>query len=34
MTDITEKMAKLKWPWAAHVARKNDSKWKTKLLNW
>lgn len=34
ITDIIERAAQLKWQWAGHVARQNDSRWTKKLIQW
>lgn len=34
VTDIIERAAHLKWQWAGHVARQNNSKWTKKLIQW
>ena len=34
VTDIIEKIKSLKWMWAGHVARRNDGRWTSAVLNW
>ena len=34
VADITAKVAKLKWRWAGHVARREDNRWSNRVLNW
>ncbi|CAH2236078.1 jg3650 [Pararge aegeria aegeria] len=31
VTDTAQRVAKLKWKWAGHVARRTDGRWGTKL---
>ncbi|KAI8441652.1 hypothetical protein MSG28_015206 [Choristoneura fumiferana] len=33
-TDIARRIAKLKWQWAGHIARKTDGRWGQKVLEW
>ncbi|CAH2260562.1 jg18264 [Pararge aegeria aegeria] len=32
VTDIAQRVAKLKWKWAGHIARKTDGRWGSKVL--
>ncbi|HEG7136645.1 TPA: hypothetical protein SFG11_002777, partial [Staphylococcus aureus] len=32
--DIIAKIRSLKWMWAGHVARRNDNRWTSAVLNW
>lgn len=34
VTDISERIAKLKWDYAGHVARTKDRRWNEKILHW
>ncbi|CAH2239535.1 jg21539 [Pararge aegeria aegeria] len=34
VTDIAQLVAKLKWQWAGHIARRNDGRWGLKMLEW
>ena len=34
VTDIVDKVRSLKWRWAGHVARRNDNRWTSAVLNW
>jgi len=34
ITDITERIARLKWQWADHVARMNSNRWTSRVLKW
>ncbi|CAH2265633.1 jg15717 [Pararge aegeria aegeria] len=34
VTDIAERVAKLKWQWAWHKARRTDGRWCSKMLEW
>ncbi|CAH2239424.1 jg16849 [Pararge aegeria aegeria] len=34
VTDIAQRVAKLKWKWAGHIARRTDGRWGSKLLEW
>ncbi|CAH2242647.1 jg8469 [Pararge aegeria aegeria] len=34
VTDIAQRVAKLKWRWAGHIVRRNDGRWGSKLLEW
>ncbi|CAH2235672.1 jg18043 [Pararge aegeria aegeria] len=29
-----QRVAKLKWKWTGHIARRNDKRWGSKLLEW
>ncbi|CAH2235069.1 jg14552 [Pararge aegeria aegeria] len=31
-TDIAQRVAKLKWQWARHIARRTDGRWGLKVL--
>ncbi|CAH2232710.1 jg5334 [Pararge aegeria aegeria] len=33
-TDIAQRVAKLKWHWAEHLARRTDGRWGLKVLEW
>ncbi|CAH2239804.1 jg20737 [Pararge aegeria aegeria] len=32
-TRVTDKVAKLKWKWAGHIARRSDGRWGSRCLN-
>lgn len=32
--DIIERIARLKWNWAGHVARLRDGRWTKKIIEW
>ncbi|CAH2244606.1 jg11720 [Pararge aegeria aegeria] len=34
VTDIAQRVAKLKWKWAGHIARRTDGRWGSKVLKW
>jgi hypothetical protein len=34
VTDIAQRIAKLKWQWAGHIARRTDGRWGGKVLEW
>ncbi|KAI8435808.1 hypothetical protein MSG28_004034 [Choristoneura fumiferana] len=34
VTDIARRIAKLKWQWAGHIARRTDGRWCRKVLEW
>ncbi|CAH2239462.1 jg21470 [Pararge aegeria aegeria] len=34
VTDIAQRVAKLKWQWAGHKARRTDGRWGRKVLEW
>ena len=34
VTDIARRIAKLKWQWAGHIARRADGRWGVKVLEW
>ncbi|CAH2240129.1 jg6383 [Pararge aegeria aegeria] len=34
VTDIAQRVAKLKWKWAGHIARRTDGRWGSKLLEY
>ncbi|CAH2269361.1 jg14066 [Pararge aegeria aegeria] len=34
VTDIAQRVAKLKWQWAGHIARRTDRRWGSKVLEW
>ncbi|CAH2228161.1 jg22444 [Pararge aegeria aegeria] len=34
VTDIAQRVLKLKWKWAGHVARRTDERWGPKALEW
>ncbi|CAH2242224.1 jg25157 [Pararge aegeria aegeria] len=34
VTDIAHRVAKLKWQWAWHIARRTDGRWGLKVLEW
>ncbi|CAH2262737.1 jg14961 [Pararge aegeria aegeria] len=33
-TDISQLVAKLKWQWVGHIARRPDRRWGLKVLEW
>ena len=34
VTDVVERVAKLKWSFAGHVARTTDQRWTKRLVEW
>ncbi|CAH2248562.1 jg24159 [Pararge aegeria aegeria] len=34
VTDIAQRVAKLKWQWAGHIVRRKDGRWGLKVLEW
>ncbi|CAH2240183.1 jg10124 [Pararge aegeria aegeria] len=34
VTDIAQRVARLKWKWAEHIARRTDGRWGSKVLEW
>ncbi|CAH2208686.1 jg25891 [Pararge aegeria aegeria] len=32
VTDITQRVVKLKWQWAGHIVRRTDGRWGPKVL--
>ncbi|CAK1600115.1 unnamed protein product [Parnassius mnemosyne] len=34
VTDIAQRISKLKWQWAGHIARRTDDRWGKKVLEW
>ncbi|CAH2257126.1 jg11957 [Pararge aegeria aegeria] len=34
VTDIDQRLAKLKWKWAGHIARRTDGRLGSKVLEW
>ncbi|CAH2240791.1 jg2491 [Pararge aegeria aegeria] len=32
VTEIAQRVAKLKWQWAGHIARRTDGRWGLKVL--
>ncbi|CAH2256264.1 jg22622 [Pararge aegeria aegeria] len=34
VTEIAQRVAKLKWKWAGHIARRTDGRWGSKVLEW
>ena len=34
LTNIARRIAKLKWQWAGHIARRTDDSWGRKVLKW
>ncbi|CAH2237421.1 jg11276 [Pararge aegeria aegeria] len=34
VTDIAQRVAKLNWQWAGHIARRTDGRWGLKVLEW
>ncbi len=34
VTDIARRIAKTKWQWAGHIARRDDGRWGRKVLEW
>ncbi|CAH2232920.1 jg12423 [Pararge aegeria aegeria] len=34
VTEIAQRVAKLKWQWAGHIARRTDGRWGLKVLEW
>ncbi|CAH2244109.1 jg5120 [Pararge aegeria aegeria] len=34
VTDIAQRVAKLKWQWARHLARRTDGRWGSEVLEW
>ncbi len=34
VSDIAQRISKLKWQWAGHIARRTDGRWGRKVLEW
>ena len=34
VTDIAQRISKLKWQWAGHIARRTDGRWGRRVLEW
>ncbi|CAH2258529.1 jg12369 [Pararge aegeria aegeria] len=34
VTDIAQRVAKLKWQWAGNIVRRRDGRWGPKVLEW
>ncbi|CAH2270001.1 jg6476 [Pararge aegeria aegeria] len=34
VTDIAQRVAKLKWKWAGHIVQRTDGRWGSKVLEW
>ncbi|CAK1595832.1 unnamed protein product [Parnassius mnemosyne] len=34
VTDIAQRISKLKWQWASHIALRTDNRWGIKVLEW
>ncbi|CAH2240784.1 jg2484 [Pararge aegeria aegeria] len=34
VTDIAQRVAKLKWQWAGHIDLRTDGRWGLKVLEW
>ncbi|CAH2243094.1 jg14115 [Pararge aegeria aegeria] len=34
VTDIAQRVAKLKWQWAGHIVRRKTRRWGPKVLEW
>ncbi|CAH2267434.1 jg23813 [Pararge aegeria aegeria] len=34
VTDIAQRVAKLKWQWAGHIVRRKNGRWSPKVLEW
>ncbi|CAH2267712.1 jg14161 [Pararge aegeria aegeria] len=34
VNDIAQRVAKLKWQWAGHIAGRTDGRWGFKVLEW
>ncbi|CAH2268878.1 jg21149 [Pararge aegeria aegeria] len=34
VTDIAQRVAKLKWQWAGHIVQSKDGRWGPKVLEW
>ncbi|CAH2229251.1 jg18827 [Pararge aegeria aegeria] len=34
VTDIAQRISKLKWQWAGHVCRRTDGRWDRRVLEW
>ncbi|CAH2267525.1 jg22613 [Pararge aegeria aegeria] len=34
VTDIAQRVAKLKWQWAGHIVRRKDARWGPKVQEW
>ena len=34
VTDVIERVKKLKWQWAGHIARREDGRWTREILDW
>ncbi|CAH2248742.1 jg17526 [Pararge aegeria aegeria] len=33
VTDLAQRVVRLKWQWAGHIARRTDGRWGPKVLN-
>ncbi|CAK1592844.1 unnamed protein product [Parnassius mnemosyne] len=34
VTEIAQRISKLKWQWAGHIPRRTDHRWGRKVLEW
>ncbi|CAH2265690.1 jg4940 [Pararge aegeria aegeria] len=34
VTDVAQRVAKLKWQWGGHIVRRKDGRWGPKVLEW
>ena len=34
VTDVTERIAKLKWQWVSHIGRQGRERWTIKIIMW
>ena len=34
VTDIAQRISKLKWQWAGHICRRTDGRWGKRVLEW
>ena len=34
VTDVAQRISKLKWQWAGHICRRADNRWGRKLIEW
>ncbi|CAH2234703.1 jg4689 [Pararge aegeria aegeria] len=34
VTQVAQRVAKLKWHWAGHIVRRKDGRWGPKVLEW
>ncbi|CAH2228333.1 jg27943 [Pararge aegeria aegeria] len=34
VTDVAQRVAKMKWKWVGHIARRTDGRWGSEVLEW